>query len=87
MYRQKTGNHGVPPEEREQIRRSLLLNADVICGTLSSIGSQALLEVFGNNGRKENFKPHFKCIIIDEVIFLYFVQFLIQNILVRHIVD
>ncbi|KAL5011407.1 hypothetical protein ScPMuIL_009958 [Solemya velum] len=59
-------NHGVPPEEREQIRRSLLLNADVICGTLSSIGSQALLEVFGNNGRKENFKPHFKCIIIDE---------------------
>ncbi|KAK6181631.1 hypothetical protein SNE40_009452 [Patella caerulea] len=52
-------------QEEFMIKSDILLHADVVCGTLSSFGSQRLLDIL-RNGRSANRREHFTCLIIDE---------------------
>ncbi|XP_025097684.1 uncharacterized protein LOC112565987 [Pomacea canaliculata] len=53
------------PEEYYTIRCNVLLQANIVCGTLSSFGSTQIYKVFRDHGNSSNSR-HFSCAIIDE---------------------
>ena len=65
IYDYLQSNLHIKPDQEMKIRHELLGSANVIAGTLSSIGSQHLKSCFLSNVRD---KPSgFDCVIIDEV--------------------
>ncbi|XP_064607626.1 probable helicase senataxin [Liolophura sinensis] len=65
---QSSENVVMSPAEEAQVRTRLLLGADVICSTLSGIGSPLLVDTFTNRAAdpRRAQTNHFTCVIVDE---------------------